>query len=155
MNHSFVFRGAEEKWSVRCLIVEDDPVARTLALLTLGDLGLVVDAADSGEQARELASTHCYQMVILDHHLGSMVGHQALEALSANLAGAELIVMTGNPSAKLKERYTRLGALHVLQKPFEGTELAAIVIELMKRRDRRRAQSDRSRALKALFAKEP
>jgi PAS domain S-box-containing protein len=65
----------------RILLAEDNPVNRELALIWLQDLGLVVDMANDGLEALELARGQRYDLVLMDMQMPRMDGLEATRAI--------------------------------------------------------------------------
>lgn len=53
----------------RVLLVEDEPTNAELALILLGDVGLITDHAADGRQALELAKANEYGLILMDMQL--------------------------------------------------------------------------------------
>jgi CheY-like chemotaxis protein len=114
----------------RILIVEDEPVVRTLLRTTLSaDLYEVWEASD-GNAALAAVSGDRPSLVLLDWHLPTLSGPEVLAMLRAQSPHLPVIVLTGMRDPIERQRAERLGANVFLTKPFSPTELLS-AIELL------------------------
>ena len=119
------------------LVVDDNPVVRSLAVYALEASGLRVrEAADGVEALQALAEGEPVDCVVLDIMMPRVSGHQVLEALLAAKGGDPAV---GPPVLMLScktddEDVTRafsLGAVEYMTKPFDPEELVAAVRTLL------------------------
>lgn len=115
----------------RVLVVDDNPVARGLAVFALESAGMdVVEAADGHEALRRLeADTPPADAVVLDIMMPGLSGHDVLAARRArHLAPEAHVVML---SCKTDDddvtRALAAGAEEYLTKPFDPDELVRVV----------------------------
>jgi signal transduction histidine kinase/ActR/RegA family two-component response regulator len=85
----------------RVLLVEDEPVNQEVSRSLLEDVGLIVDLAEDGQQALELAQQQCYALILMDMQMPVMNGVDATRAirnLGANSLNnaTPIIAMTAN-----------------------------------------------------------
>ena len=116
------------------LIVDDEEsIVRTLAGL-LRDEGFEVSCARDGEQALHLIHTESPDLVLLDVWLPGMDGIETLQALKAQYAETEVIVMSGHGSIETAVRATKLGAFDYVEKPLSLDRLLLTVKQALNRR---------------------
>jgi CheY-like chemotaxis protein len=114
----------------RILIVEDEPVVRTLLRATLSaDLFEVWEASD-GNAALVAAGGTAPSLVLLDWQLPTLSGPEVLAALRTRYPQLPVIVVTGTQDPAERQRAERLGADMFLTKPFSPMELLS-TIELL------------------------
>jgi two-component system KDP operon response regulator KdpE len=114
----------------RILIVEDEPVVRTLLRATLSaDLFEVWEASD-GNAALVAAAGTAPSLVLLDWQLPTLSGPEVLAALRTRYPQLPVIVVTGTQDPVERQRAERLGADMFLTKPFSPMELLS-TIELL------------------------
>ena len=124
----------------KILVVDDEVSILEMVADSLGVRGCVVDRADSGEQALDLASRNSYDVILCDLNLesgsGKLVsGFDLHDRILENLASRSalrpfFIFMTGDlVDAAIGENANRRGN-RFLQKPFRITELLALLNEL-------------------------
>lgn len=111
----------------RVLYVEDDADIQEIARLALVDLGgLTVRVCSSGREAVEAFPDFDPQLILLDVMMPGMDGPTTLASLRALPGGANVPVafMTAKVQAHEVSRYTDLGAIGVISKPFDPMKLA-------------------------------
>lgn len=115
---------------LKILHVEDDPAIRKIVALALGRVGgFEMQSAASGVEALELLSQGLPQLVLLDVMMPDMDGPMLLSRLRARADTADLPVMfmTAKGSDDERAHLRALGAVAVLEKPFDPMTLAAVV----------------------------
>ncbi len=118
---------------MRVLLVEDDLVAaRGIALMLRGG-GAVVDQADTGEEALELARHYDYDIVVLDLMLPDIEGFEVVRRMRAARVETPVLILSGlnRPSAKVKG--LGAGADDYITKPFDQAELLARLQAVVRR----------------------
>src|ERR1700682_1207606 len=111
------------------LLVEDNPITRNILRVTLESGGYgVVDASD-GKTALELAAARRPDLLGLDDVLPDMDALQLLAAVRSKVGAPEMpaIVFTGIVSRRSELLAWSGGALHVLGKPVEPSQLLEVV----------------------------
>lgn len=121
---TFVYPRNVGSWKL--LVVDDDPDIRRIAALSLGRLGgFQVALASCAEEALAEVVRERPHLVLLDVTMPGTDGPATLEAIHA-LPGCEklpVIFFTATSSDVEVERLRSLGALGVVPKPFEVTDL--------------------------------
>ena len=111
----------------RILYVEDDPDIRSIAELSLRDVGgFEVCLCESGSEALKLIADFEPDLVLLDVMMPGMDGPQTLKALQQRPEGLNIpvIFMTARLQPSEIEEYRLLGAIGVIPKPFDPMTLA-------------------------------
>ncbi|WP_458096043.1 response regulator transcription factor CtrA [Roseomonas sp. WA12] len=118
---------------MRVLLVEDDLTTARGVTLMLKTQGMIVDAADTGEEALELARLYDYDIVILDLMLPDMEGYEVVRRLRAARQNTPVLILSGlsRPGAKVKG--FGLGADDFIVKPFDSQELIARIQAIVRR----------------------
>ncbi len=116
----------------RILVVDDDSDVRWMVRKYLGKHGFSVDAADGGEQMRQLFKDNEYDIVILDITMPGEDGLTLARYLRENYS-VGIIMLTA--SAEVVDRVIGLemGADDYMTKPFEPRELLARVKSVARR----------------------
>ena len=117
----------------RILYVEDEPDIQAVAKLALELVGgFTVKVCSSGEEALREVEAFAPQMILLDVMMPVMDGPGTLKALRERSAVAAVPVafMTAKVQPQEVARYTDLGALGVIAKPFDPITLASDVRRL-------------------------
>lgn len=117
----------------KILHVEDEDSIREVAALALGTVGgFTVEGCSGGAQAVERAPAFAPDLVLLDVMMPDMDGPATLAALRA-LPGLEevpVVFMTAKVMAEEIARFKDLGAVDVIEKPFDPMTLADRVREI-------------------------
>ena len=126
----------------RALIVDDSRSARVILSRMLEGYGLAIDAAESAEQALEYLKTARPDVIFMDHLMPGMDGFQAIQAIKSNPLTSMIPVMmyTSQEGELYVSQARALGAVGVLPKTVQQTELSRILYQLHllpERRDER------------------
>jgi diguanylate cyclase (GGDEF)-like protein len=110
----------------RLLVVDDDPDAREILSMMLGE-DYEVQLASDGREALELASAHRPDLVLMDVYMPRLDGLAALGAMREEPLTAEIpvILVSGQGDELTRAHSLDLGAVDFLQKPFSPRELKA------------------------------
>ena len=114
------------------LVVEDDAMNRTFAVLVCERAGLVVDIAENGAQAVELLSSADYALVLMDYRMPVMDGIEATKHIRAGGALARnqsvpIIALTANAFQSSYEKCIAAGMNDWVAKPVSVVKLLQIV----------------------------
>lgn len=111
------------------LLVEDNPVNRTVVQAMLRSLGLQVSVADDGVQAVRMASTETFALILMDCRLPVMDGYEATRRIR-QLPGLEtlpIIALTANARHGDRDVCLKAGMNDYLAKPFKRTDLQQVL----------------------------
>jgi DNA-binding response OmpR family regulator len=125
---------------MRALIVEDDERLRQIVRRTLTRLNLACDEADSIETADELLSLHPYDVLVLDRRLPDGDGVQLCRDARARGFANGIVMLTALDDARSTIEGLGEGADDYVGKPFDVDVLAARVMALLRRNERRPQQ---------------
>lgn len=120
----------------RIMVVDDDPdilnIAR-IALETMG--GFTIETCSSGQEAIERVAAFDPDMILLDSMMPEMDGAQTFQALAArHRSDAPAVVFfTGRVGNEDIKMFTGLGAVGVVEKPFDPMSLAGQVRDIWAR----------------------
>ena len=111
----------------RILLVEDNEVNRELAEEMLGNIGLLVDVAENGQQAIDRIRQNAYDLVLMDCHMPVMDGYTATEQIRNDLKLTQLpiIAMTANALTRDREHCLAVGMNDHIPKPIDVAVLHA------------------------------
>jgi CheY-like chemotaxis protein len=111
------------------LIVEDDETFRASTQMLLEDAGYQCRVAASGEEALPVLQLRKVDLVITDYGLPRMNGIQLIERITElTLPYHPLtILMSGQLHCDLDEQAKQAGAFDVLRKPFDVSDLLAVI----------------------------
>lgn len=111
----------------KVLIVDDEDDIRELARISLERVGgLRVVAAASGEEAIALAAAEMPDAIVLDAMMPGVDGPETLKRLKADpsTAAIPVVFLTGSVQEVERDRFTALGAVGIMGKPFDPMQLA-------------------------------
>ncbi|MBL8397489.1 MAG: PAS domain-containing protein [Candidatus Accumulibacter sp.] len=93
-----VERLLDEYRGIRILLAEDEPINQVVSRELLKNAGLVVDLAEDGQQALELAKQNTYALILMDMQMPHMNGIEATMAIRALPAYVRtpILAMTAN-----------------------------------------------------------
>ncbi|MEW6294084.1 MAG: ATP-binding protein [Pseudomonadota bacterium] len=109
----------------RILIAEDEPINRIVASGLLEDVGFVVDLAEDGRQALELARRNPYTLILMDMQMPVMNGIEATQAIRADSLNREtpILAMTANASGADRDTCLAAGMKDHITKPVDPDRL--------------------------------
>lgn len=105
----------------RVLVVDDEPLIRWSVAETLAGLGLDVEQAGDAASALRLMTngTLGFDVIVLDLRLPDMRDLSLMATIRQLQPDASIVLMTAFGTDEIVERAVALGALSVLNKPFE------------------------------------
>jgi len=113
----------------RVLVVEDNPIAQTIASHALRRQSFEVECAGDGAAAVEAAASSSFDLILMDLQMPGVDGFQATERIR-NLPGyaeVPIIALTANCSADYQERCVIYGMQGFLAKPVRTRQLVQTV----------------------------
>ena len=117
---------------MRLLVVEDELKLAEYLRHGLSENGYVVDVAHNGIDARHLALSSDYDLILLDVMLPGMDGFGVLAAIRKTKP-VPVLMLTARDQVEDRVRGLRDGADDYLVKPFSFSELLARVLALLRR----------------------
>lgn len=118
---------------MRVLLVEDDTIVARGVALALKAAAMIIDTADTGEEALELARLYDYDIVILDLMLPDMEGYEVVRRLRAARVETPVLILSGLTRPQAKVRGFGMGADDYITKPFDQQELVARIQAIVRR----------------------
>ncbi|HPU51201.1 MAG TPA: PAS domain S-box protein, partial [Burkholderiaceae bacterium] len=114
----------------RVLLVEDEPINREVAVHLLQDTGLVVETAEDGVEALDLARAGRFDVVLMDMQMPRMGGLEATRALRAMVGwqSVPIIAMTANAFEEDRRACEAAGMSAFLSKPVDARRLTTTVL---------------------------
>ncbi len=110
----------------RVLLVDDDSLIRELAEMSLQSVGmLTVCACESGELALEKINDFQPDIILLDSNMSGLDGPETLHAIRqlAPFETTPIVFFTGETRESEIEQLLQLGAIGVINKPFDPMSL--------------------------------
>ena len=118
---------------MKVLVIEDEKKIASFVRKGLEAEGFVVDVSNDGNEGYSLATTHPYDVVVLDIMLPGRDGLSILRNLREKRMAVPVILLTARSELKERLEGLNLGADDYLAKPFELEELLARVEALIRR----------------------
>lgn len=111
------------------LLVEDNPVNRTVVEAMLRSLGLQVSVAGDGAEAVSMASKEKYALILMDCRLPVMDGYEATRRIRElpSLQTLPIIALTANARHGDRDLCLQAGMNDYLAKPFKRTDLQQVL----------------------------
>ena len=110
--------------ALKILVVDDDPVTRTLLFKRLSKADYDVDSAENGVEAIRMISQQFYDVVLTDLMMpGGVDGIGVLETAKESNLKTEVILITAHGSIDNAITAMKKGAADYLQKPINFDEL--------------------------------
>ena len=128
--HAMARAGADQRGSVRALVVDDDAAIRKLLARLLERRGFEVAEADSGEAALAIAESAPVSLVLCDVSLPGMSGshlYRELTIRNPKIAGS-FVFITGDRSKVHVDEDVK--GLPVLEKPFTAADLNSVLAQI-------------------------
>ncbi len=115
----------------RLLLAEDDPINQEVALCMLRDLGLVVDLAENGARAVDMAAAGNYAVILMDMQMPELDGVEATKKIRGLPGGKSIpvIAMTANAFADDKALCFAAGMNDFVAKPVVPEHLFATLLK--------------------------
>jgi CheY-like chemotaxis protein/HPt (histidine-containing phosphotransfer) domain-containing protein len=120
----------EESWAERLtnkriLVAEDNEINQIIIREVLERVGLIVDMADNGLEAVQMASSQYYDLVFMDIQMPEMDGLAATEEIRKNpkLASLPIVAMTAHAMVGDKEKSLASGMNDHITKPIDINEV--------------------------------
>ncbi len=103
------------------LVVDDDPVLRTVGAEALSAIGFEIMEAETGEAALELIDERTPNLVLHDVQPPGRDGFSTCEVMRTRpeLADVPIVIVTGRTDAETIERTFQVGATDFIKKPLD------------------------------------
>jgi signal transduction histidine kinase/ActR/RegA family two-component response regulator len=113
------------------LLAEDDPINREIAWALLDDTGLIVDLAEDGQAALQLASRKRYDLILMDMQMPELNGVDATRGIRAlpGCAATPIIALTANAFDEDRQLCLDAGMNDHIAKPFNPELLFSSILK--------------------------
>jgi DNA-binding response OmpR family regulator len=118
---------------MRLLLVEDEIKVARFISQGLKENNYIVDVANDGEMASELAYVEDYDLIIVDLMIPKKNGIRLIKELRLNGKTAPILILSAKDSVKDKVEGLDLGADDYMTKPFAFSEFLARIRSLLRR----------------------
>ena len=123
-----------EHAGARILLAEDEPITQEVSRSVLEEVGLVVDVADNGQLAVDLACQNRYALILMDVQMPVLDGMEATRAIrsdSLNRA-TPILAMTANAFDEDREVCLEAGMNEHISKPVDPEKLYETLLDYLK-----------------------
>lgn len=128
-------------------IADDDPVIRSLLQTITQDLGYqIIGMAQNGTEAVDVVRQMKPQALLLDVHMPILDGIEATRQIVA-LGTTAVVLLTADPRPELVRQAMDMGACGYMLKPFDSSQIAAILESGWHRFQTVKALEDKARLL--------
>jgi two-component system, cell cycle response regulator CtrA len=118
---------------MRVLLVEDDLTTARGVQLMLKSSGAVVDHAETGDEALDLARHYDYDIVLLDILLPDIEGYEVVRRMRVARNDTPVLILSGLTRPQAKVKGLGMGADDFITKPFDKAELLARMQAIVRR----------------------
>jgi len=121
-----------ERYALKILVVEDNPLNQKLILKVLHKLGYHPQLANTGLEAVDTCRQEDYDLILMDLQMPDMDGMEAARVISREKGPQErpiIIALTANVSATVEANCYDAGMSGYLTKPLNIQKLAQLLIE--------------------------
>jgi signal transduction histidine kinase/ligand-binding sensor domain-containing protein/DNA-binding response OmpR family regulator len=117
-----------ERFPLRILIAEDNPINQQLALIVLTKMGYDPAVAENGKEAIDKQRQDNYDIILMDVQMPGMDGIEATRHIRSGLATQPVIIaMTANAMQGDKDECLNAGMNDYISKPFKPQEIAMLL----------------------------
>lgn len=120
----------------RILLAEDDPITQIVSASLLEDVGFVVDTAENGKLAVELARQNHYALILMDMQMPELDGIDATKAIRAESLNRStpILAMTANGFEDDRQSCLAAGMNEHIIKPVDPDVLYALLLGWLEKR---------------------
>ncbi len=117
--------------NLRALLVDDDALNQEIGQMILEDVGIIVDLANDGQMAIEMAQQVAYDVILMDMQMPRVDGMDATRAIRnfPTTRTVPIIAMTANAFMEDKALCFASGMNDFITKPFDPQLLYAAIVQ--------------------------
>lgn len=119
----------------KILVVDDEKGIREFLLITLKKQGYDVTLASNGEEAIRLIAPTVFDLVLVDIKMPQGDGYAVLKEVKAKSPDTVVIMITAYGSLETAVQAMREGAFDYISKPFNVSELKALLKTALRKRE--------------------
>ena len=118
----------------RVLLAEDEPITQEISRCLLEDVEFVIDIADNGQQAIDLARQHHYALILMDMQMPVLNGVEATKAIRADSLNrtTPILAMTANAFDEDRQACFEAGMNEHISKPVDPDTLYDTLLNHLK-----------------------
>lgn len=133
-------------------VIDDDAAVRDAVGLFLRTEGYEVHTYASAPAFLKTAAPHCEGCVVTDVRMPEMNGIDLIAKMKEDRIAIPVVVLTAHADVPLAVEAMKLGAVDLLEKPFEDDALLAAVAAAFERRDAAESRIRESAAIRTRLA---
>lgn len=123
---------SKKKKSVRLLLVDDDPNMQRMVALFLNKKNYELEISSNGRKALEMLDKNKYDLIISDMQMPLMDGLELLQKIRTKKIKTPVILISAYTSIDLPNEADTSDFAAVLLKPFDSSNLMAIIEKVLK-----------------------
>lgn len=108
-------------------VIEDDPGVADALVLMLREFGHVARSYPDAETFLSAPRPQSADTVVIDLTLPGMSGADLIRELRRADAGLRIVIVTGQPQARLDQQIAGLGVKYLIRKPVEADALRGLI----------------------------
>src|SRR5712691_11619822 len=116
------------------LVADDEELIRRVLADALGEMGYVVETADTGTRAWSRLQERTFDLAFVDIRMPELCGLDLLVRAQEAQIGTPIIIMTGQTTLANAIEAMRRGAFDYLPKPFDLNEVSALAARALEAR---------------------
>ncbi len=124
-------RGQYQLPAFKILVVDDGEANRRLIMLFLGRAGCLVDQAENGQIAVDLAAQKTYDLILMDMQMPVLDGYQATRILRETGFVGPIVALTANAMQGDEQKCVEAGCSGFLTKPVDMDKLVETVAQAL------------------------
>jgi PAS domain S-box-containing protein len=119
----------------RVLLAEDDDFLREIGTILLQDVGLIVEVAEDGQVAFDLARKFAYDLILMDMQMPRMNGLEATRQIRNTGTGKStpIVAMTANAFSEDRTRCIEAGMNDFLTKPVDPNVFYKVLLSQLEK----------------------
>ncbi len=117
----------------KVLAIDDEQIVLDSVRRILSDENCTVDTTLNGREGIQWATQRSYDLVLTDIRMPDLSGKIVLREIKRLKPSLPVVIVSGYATVSSAIQCMRLGAAHVLEKPFTPEELSQVVQSVLKR----------------------
>jgi len=122
------------RFSLKILVVDDEPRIRTTLSLCLEDEGHRVTTAGSADEATKVVAREVFDIAFLDLRLGAVSGLDLIPSFLEHNPRLGIVVITAHATVETAVEAMKLGAVDYLPKPFTPAQVRLVAQKVAQRK---------------------
>lgn len=118
------------------LLIDDDPLVRSALMTALSRRGCSVCSVVNGRDGLQQLERHSFRLVVTDILMAEADGYEVITQVTARAAAPAILAMSGGgavgESPVLLRAAKCLGALRILEKPFQISAFLDVVADMLR-----------------------